>query len=205
MQEQAPAAAELQALRRAADQGDWNGCRDATERLMLRLPVRQAVKLTHEQVARRISMFERHHPHVPWVRAFIEASGGGGAEVEGREWPEAENDFSGPGANTFTGAVESLWRGSLSLDDPRECVEHLVDAISGAIMAERVESWGLRHPGLWASWFRLATEGNGDPALTDIQVHMMEDPEAARLQREAWMDVAQRLEEAVGAAADKTP
>lgn len=199
MQEQDSIAAELHALRLAAEQGDWNGCREATERLILRLPARQAVRLTHEQVARRIPVFERHHPRVPWVRAFIDAAGGMGTTGEGREWPEAEDDFNGPGANTFTGAVQALWWGSLSVEEPRKCAEQLVDAISGTIMAERVESWGLRYPELWADWFRLASAGNGDPALIDIQIRMMRDPEGVRLQRDGWMDVARHLEEAVGA------
>jgi hypothetical protein len=65
--------------------------------------------------------------------------------------------------------------------DEQRCASELVNALAGAIMAESTEHWGSRHPAEWALWYQLA----------------MQDPDVVRLERAAWLDVADRLEEAL--------
>jgi hypothetical protein len=187
----------LQALRLAAERLDWNGCRAASEKLMLWLPMRRAVLLTHDQIRRRLPLFERHQPGVHWPREFIASIDAESVPRDKRSWPEAEDDFPGPGANSFTSAVASLWKAHQLMTDGQQCALVLVNALSGAIMAERVEHWGSRHPTEWALWYELALSGESDPRMTDIQLAMMRDPDVKRLERAAWLEVADRLEEAL--------
>ncbi|HEX8702973.1 MAG TPA: hypothetical protein VF815_29320 [Myxococcaceae bacterium] len=197
MTEPSPVEESLQALRLAAEKQDWNGCRTALEKLLLRLPARCAVLMTRDHVMRRLPLFERHQPGVRWPREFIESIDAEDAPGAERVWPEAEDDFPGPGANSFTSAVESLWRASLHMEGAQLCAAELVGAISGAIMAEYVEHWGSRHPREWALWYELALSGESDPRMTDIQLAMLRDPDVKRLKRAAWFEVADRLEAAL--------
>ncbi|MDY7227277.1 hypothetical protein [Hyalangium rubrum] len=188
---------ELRALRLAAEQGDWNGCRSASERLLSRLPVELAVRLTRDHVMRRLPVFERHHPGVRWPREFIESMDDSGASPSEREWPEAEDDFSGPGANSFTSAVEALWRAGRLIEHVQRCVPELVNALSESIMAEKGEFWGSRNPQAWALWYRLTASGDNDPRIVDIQLAMKRDPQAAAVQRDSWLEVSDWLEAAL--------
>jgi hypothetical protein len=185
---------EVQALRLAAERGNWNSCRDAVEALLVRFPPRDAVRLTRDFVARRLPVFERQQPGVNWPRELLEVVGD--KSSTSRRWPE-EDEFPGPGGNSFTKAVESLWSASLRIEDARECIAELMSALSRAILAESTEYWGSRHPEEWALWYRLAMEGNADPRTGRILMAMARDPDVKRLERAAWMEAADQLEAAL--------
>lgn len=194
--------AEFRTLHLASERFDRNSCWGATQRLLRRLSARQAVLLVREFVTRRLPVFERHQPGVHWPREFIDASAPGLAD--GRTWPEGEDDFSGPGANSFTSAVEALWKASLSTQEEQRRSELLADALVGALNAERVEHWGARHPERWALWYRLASSGLEDPRMVEIQLTILRDPDARRIEKEAWKEAAQLLKEALNTSAPES-
>jgi hypothetical protein len=188
--------AEFQALHLAAERFDRNGCWEATRQLLRRLPAHRALLLVRKFVTRRLPIFEHHQPGVHWPREFVDASSEIGS-ADGRTWPEAEDDFPGPGANSFISAVEAVWKASLSTQDEQRRSELLADALVGALNAERTEHWGARHPETWALWYQLASTGLEDPRIVRIQIAIMKDPEARRIEREAWLEAAQLLKEAL--------
>jgi hypothetical protein len=190
---------ELQALRFAAERRDRNGCWDATHKLLQRLPAHRALRLVLDFVTRRLPAFERHQPGVHWPREFIKAVPEMGPTGNGRPWPEAESDFPSPGANSFIRAVEALWKMGRFIEDDQRRSKLLTDAIERALNAERLEYWGTRHPETWALWYQLASTGLEDPRMVQIQITIMKDPEAMRVEREAWLEAAQHLEEALSA------
>jgi hypothetical protein len=151
---------EIQALRLAAERGDVNGCWDA-QKLLGRLPAKQALWLVRDFVTRRLPAFERHQPGVHWPREFIASVTGTSAALDDKTWPEAEDDFPGPGANSFTTAVEYLWKANRQAEATRRS-ELLASAIERAISAERLEYWGTLHPEEWARWYQLAASGSDD-------------------------------------------
>src|SRR4051812_41638947 len=57
---------EFQALRLAAERLDRNGCWEATQKLLRRLPEHRALLLVRDFVTRRLPVFERHQPGVHW-------------------------------------------------------------------------------------------------------------------------------------------
>ncbi len=187
---------DVQALRRAAERRDWDVCRGATEALLLRLAPGDAVRLTRDFAARRLPAFERQQPGVLWPRELLQAVEGPNAANSGRAWPE-EDEFAGPGGNSFKKAVEALWRASLRRGEASECVRELVDALSSAILSELVEHWGARNPDAWALWYQLALSGEGDVRMSDIQLAMMKAPDVQRLELAGWREVASLLEAAL--------
>jgi hypothetical protein len=201
MHESLSAEEELQALRLAAERHDRNGCWEATQKLLLRLPAHLALPLVRDFVSRRLPAFERHQPGVQWPREFIEAVSETGSANEGRPWPEAESDFPGPGANSFIRAVEALWEVGRFMEDKQRRSQLLAKAMERALNAERLEHWGSRHPETWALWYQLASTGLEDPRLVEIQITIMKDPEARRVEKEAWSEAAQHLEEALNVSA----
>lgn len=199
MAEQESIEAELQSLRRAADQGDWNGCCDALENLLRRLAPARAMELARQQVERRLPLFEQQNPTVTWPRDFIENLRVADASAEGgRKWPWENDEFPGPGANNFTHGIDELWRARrLPASDPRR-VEMMVSAIATVILAEATSTWGARHPDQWAYWYASIMSGEADPRQGRIMLACSQDPESVRIKREAWHEVADRLSEALG-------
>src|SRR5687767_3308862 len=124
----------VQALRLAAERGDWNSWGDATAALLLHLPPSHSVRLTRDFVARRLPAFERQQPGVLWPRELLEVVTGEGATSDGSRW-SFEDEFPGPGSTSFKKAVESLWIASLRRGDAQQCAGELVKALSEALMA----------------------------------------------------------------------
>ena len=195
MTEPSPTNEELRVLRLAAERGDWNGCRAASEKLLLRLTCRRALGLARDYVMRRLFAFERHQPDVHWPREFIESIDGDPSHTK-QEWPESEDDFAGPGANSFTSAVEALWKASRLIMDEQRCVSELVNALAGAIMAERSEFWGSRNPEEWMRWYSQPPDSD-DMSGFKILMAAAKDPDVMRLERAGWLEVADQLEEAL--------
>ncbi|WP_224368755.1 hypothetical protein [Hyalangium versicolor] len=187
----------LQAARQAVEQGDWNAWRVAIEPLLLQLPTSHAVRLTRDFIARRLPVFERHQPGMPWVREVLEAlTQPEDAASSGREWPFWE-DSTGPGGASFANAVESLWMANQRRGDTRQCTTELVDALSDAIMADATEPWGARHPEEWALWYQLAMAGEGAPRKHEIQIAMARDLGVKSRKRAGLLEVADLLEAAL--------
>lgn len=136
-----------------------------------------------------------------WPRQFIESIPETGPADDSKKWPEAEDDFPGPGANTFTSAVEALWKVSRPAMDEHRRSELLADALDHAVGAERLEHWGTRHPETWALWYQLASTGLEEPRMVQIQLSIKKDPEAMRVEKEGWLEAAQLLEEAMRSSA----
>lgn len=187
----------LQAARLGAEQGDWNAWRAAIEPLLLRLPTSRAVRFTLDFVARRLPVFERHHPGMSWVRDVLEALiHPEDAASSGREWPFWK-DSTGPGGASFANAVESLWIADQRRGDTRRCIAELMDALAGAIMAEAIEPWGASHPEQWALRHELAMAGEGDPRVDEIQLVMVSDPDVKSRKRAGLLEVTDLLEAAL--------
>ena len=182
-------------MRLAAERADWNSCADATKPLLLQLPPLQAVRLTRDFVASRLPAFERQQPGVHWPRNLLKAVTEEAPDSNEGAW-QFEDEFTGPGGNNFAKAVESLWIASL-LEDEQQRAAELMNALSEAIMTERVEHWGSRYPKEWSLWYQLVWSEEDDRLKTEIQISMLRNPEVMRLGRAGWLEVADRLEAAL--------
>jgi hypothetical protein len=91
------------------------------------------------------------------------------------------------------GGLRALRRAA---DERARRIDALVGAIARAVMAEMVEAWGARHSEQWARWYQQSLE-DFDPEVGRIEDTLMRAPETARIERAAWLDVADRLAEAL--------
>lgn len=187
--------ADVLALRRAGEAADSNACQEAVRRLLLRVPAPRALEVTRQVVAARLPGFERHQPGVTWPRELIDAVRRTG-RWQGHTLPEADA-FTGPGANNFIQAVESLWEARHLADDDEKRVTALVRAIANAIMAEKLEAWGSHHFEQWALWYRETMEGQRRVENQELQREMVLGPEGRRIGRRAWLEVAESLDKAI--------
>ena len=195
MNEKNPLEQDVQSLRLAAQAGDWDSCRNATQALLMRLPTHHAIRLARDFVARRLPAFERQQPDVHWPRELLERVTAEASASGETRWPDHE--FPGPGGNSFAKAVDSLWNANLRRENARQCTAELVDSLSRSIMAETDEHWGSRHPTEWALWYQLVWSDDYDPRMTAIQRAMASDPEEKHLGRTAWLELADQLEKAL--------
>jgi hypothetical protein len=151
MDEQNSLEQDVQALRLAAEGGNWDSCRSATQALLTRLPTRHAIRLARDFIARRLATFERQQPDVHWPRELLKVVTEEDSASGERRWPDDE--VPGPGGNSFAKAVDSLWNAGLQRENAQQCAAELVDSLSRSIMAETDEHWGSRHPEEWALWY----------------------------------------------------
>jgi hypothetical protein len=191
--------ADLLTLRESLDRDDGNSYLFMVGRLLSRLPLAQAFNLVREEVSLRLPAFERHHPGVAWPRQLLESLTSMAPLVDW-EMPE-DFEFSGPGANTLVTAAEELWLASLAQGDKDRCVDHLVTATSGAIMAGVVEAWGSKHPERWARNYYLAYHAETEreeSELIDLKLEMTHDKEYIATKYESWLALAARCAQALG-------
>ncbi len=85
----------LTALREAAQRGDGDGCHDALDALLSRLPVPTMLRLAHDEVGRRLPLFERHHPYMHWPRVWLDALATGAPFTFDESTPEVLEEAPG--------------------------------------------------------------------------------------------------------------
>lgn len=179
----------LVALREAALRRDWNGCRAALEVALSQLSVPQILRLAQQEVQRRLSLFERYHPHVQWPRRWLEALAAGSAQGLDDASPEVQEETSGPGANNFAAAVYALYQAVTA--DSAQCVAHAGTAIGQAIKAEMLEKGGSQQPELWNAWYQDAVAGK-DPH-PNAMLNLMKLPQVTATELAAWNRLADDL------------
>lgn len=185
----------LTTLREAAQRRDWNGCHDATEALLARLPVPTMLRLAHAEVKRRLPLFERHHPNMHWPRVWLDALASGAPFTFDESTPEVLEEAPGPGGNNFAESVRQLALAAAATGEPQ--ITHVREAISGAIMAEMAETGGSAHRELWDLWFQDGLTGEAS-LYPDAMVKVMNDPKVVAVDLAAWNRLADELAAALG-------
>jgi hypothetical protein len=187
----------LTTLREAARQRDWNGCRDATEALLSRLPVPTMLQIAREELARRLPRFEHNHPHIHWPRVWLNAL----ATVEPFTFDEGApgvlDEAPGPGGNSFTEGVRQLALATAA--EGEKCVSHAIAAISRALMSERTEAGGSKHRELWDLFFQEGLTTQED-SYTWVLRLIADDPDTMAVELAAWNRLADELAAALGVA-----
>ncbi len=167
--------------------------------LLSRLPVPTMLRLAHEEVQRRLPLFERHHPDMRWPRVWLEALATGAPFTFDESTPEVMEEAPGPGGNNFGEAVQQLALAAAAEGAQR--VTHAREAISGAIMAETAETGGSLYRELWDGWFQESLDhSNEHPRYVGALVTIMNDPRVVAVNLAAWNRLADDLAAALGVA-----
>lgn len=191
--------ADLLALREAVERHEGNSWLFVASRLLSRMPLTEAMKLSLEQVSLRLPAFERHQPGVTWPRQLVESLASATLPADW-ELPE-DLDFPGPGAGNFINAVEELWLASLALADGTRCIEFLVSAVAGAFMTEAVEAWTSSHPEEWARYKHLSAHAEtewDESERIDIDIKRARSKEYVGTLHQSWLTFAARCAEVLG-------
>ena len=153
------------------------------------------LRLAHDEVQRRLSLFERHHPDMHWPRVWLDALATGAPFAFDESTPEVLEEAPGPGGNSFAEAVRQLALAAAA--DGAQRVTHARQAISEAILAEETETGGSLHRELWDLWFQeaiLAKEHKYSWVLAKIH----SDPKVLAVELAAWNRLADELAAALG-------
>jgi hypothetical protein len=191
--------ADLLALREAVERQEGNSYLFMARRLLSRMPLAAAMRLSLEQVSLRLPVFERHQPEVTWPRQLVEALASATLPADWR-LPE-DLDFPGPGASNFISAMEELWLASLALTDETRCVELLVSAIADALVTEAIEAWCSRHPEEWARYEHLSSHAETEweeSERIDIHLKRVQSKEYTGAVRQSWLALAARCAQVLG-------
>jgi hypothetical protein len=154
------------------------------------------LRLAHAEVQRRLPVFERHHPHMHWPRVWLDALANTAPFKFDESTPEVLEEASGPGGNNFAEAVRQLALAAAATGERQ--ITHVIEAISGAIMAEMAETGGSMHRELWDLWFQDGLTGD-EPRYPSAMVNVMNDPNVVAVDLAAWNRLADELAEALGA------
>lgn len=185
----------LATLREAAQQRDWNGCHDALNDLLSRLPVPTMLQLARDEVARRLPIFERHHPHMHWPRVWLDALATRAPFTFDESTDEVLEEAPGPGGNNFAEAVQQLALAAAA--EGPQCVTHAIKAIAGVIMAEKTEAGGSKHRELWDLWLQEARKAEEYTYYWVLPI-IDREPEAVAAELAAWNRLADELAAALG-------
>lgn len=192
----------LATLRNSAQRRDWNACRDTVEVLLARLPVPTMLRLAHDEVQRRLPLFERHHPNMHWPRVWLEALATGAPFTFDESTPEVMEEAPGPGGNSFAQAVQQLALAAAA--EGTERLTHTLEAIARAIGTEESETGGSLHRELWDLWFQEALKedhSNAHPLYLSALGKIMNDPKVVAVGIAAWNRLADELAAALGVTA----
>ena len=187
----------LKTLREAAQQRDWNACRDALEVLLSRLPVPAMLQLAHAEIQRRLPIFERNHPHMHWPRVWLDALATGAPFTFDEGAPGVLDEAPGPGGNSFTEAVRQLALAKAA-DGPQR-IKHVLEAITRAIGAENKEAGARDRRELWDLWFQEALAAEEDTYYWVLQ-EIADDPKAVAAWHASWNRLIDDLAAALGVA-----
>jgi hypothetical protein len=186
---------DLAALRKAARERDPNQAQFLLKRIFLNVPFYRALAVAIERAYQHVDTFERYHPDAKWARqALVQITSLGTAP--GELPPEAMR--SSLAWRRTSSRRSSTWRTQRGGRQIEARVGYLVSAVVNAIMAELVECWYgsvLMSERMRQNRIDPATGQYHDPEANQIAYRFWMDAEMARRDTEAWLAVADSVEE----------
>ncbi len=171
----------MEAIRRAAESGDWNRTAPALDRALACVEPGSLLVLAEGVLRDQLPTFEHHHPGAEWPRRALDG-------LETGLGPE----FTGPGGSSFAKAVEDWLEAVSHQMEPHRCRELIASCLRGAIMAAMCAVWGAKYPEAWERWYTLVSQGlptGGE----DPMGGWSDTSEVQRAFVDGWNDLADRL------------
>jgi hypothetical protein len=186
---------DLADLRQAAHERSPEQCQFLTKRLLGQLTLYAALSVALEQVWRFVDIFESYYPDEVWVRQLLVSIASYGVAPDDQVAEAALNQpFAEPGCANFLKAVYDVVQSMQQKHTPEARVSFMTSAIVNAIMAELVEAWYGERPAAWEH----QRQHPGDPESLELAYLFWTDADTAALDTACWLEVADRLEAALG-------
>ncbi|MFQ3660590.1 MAG: hypothetical protein SNJ54_16725 [Anaerolineae bacterium] len=186
---------DLADLRQAAHERSPEQCQFLTKRLLGQLTLYAALSVALEQVWRFVDIFESYYPDEGWVRQLLVSIASYGMAPDDQVAEAALNQpFAEPGCANFLKAVYDVVQSMQQKHTPEARVSFMTSAIVNAIMAELVEAWYGERPAAWEH----QRQHPGDHESLELAYLFWTDADTAALDTACWLEVADRLEAALG-------
>ena len=183
---------DVEALRTAAYQREWNTLQDTLKRLLALLEPLIGLEIAAVRIQNHLPRFEHYYPEARWVRelALTVVSYASASD----ELPDhAVNQFPSPGCGNFVSAVLDLARVVQTGVSPFERYSFITNAIANTVLAELMDFYYSRHMDEWQRLTEHAEEINPETGLTVQQEQTMmfwSDTAVAQRDTAIWLEIA---------------
>jgi len=182
--------ADLQTLRVAAQQREWNTMQDTLKRLLTELEPLVALGVAAERVRDFLPTFEREYPEAGWVRELALTVISYASAP--RDLPvHAVNQFPRPGCGNFLLAVFDLARAVQTEYTIFERYSHITNSVANAVLAELQYTYFNAHPGAFAA---LRNPDASQQAIAQAQQAFWIDAATGERDTALWLHVADSVE-----------
>jgi hypothetical protein len=182
--------ADLQTLRVAARQREWNTLQDTLKRLLTGLDPLIALTIPARQAQKFLPRFEKEYPEALWVRELLLTVIAYASAP--KELPQhAINQFPSPGCGNFILAVFDMARAVQEGQKFFERYSHITNATANAVVADLQYFYFNRHS---REYERLHDEETTGEERADIQQEFWVDRAVSFRDAATWLEIADDVE-----------
>lgn len=189
-------APDLQTLRNAAHQREWNTLQDTLKRLLARLEPLVALEVAAVRAHQHLARFEHYYPEAGWVRQLLLTVISYASAPD--QLPEhAVNQFPSPGCGNYISAVFDLARVVQMGASPFERYSFITNALANITLAQLMDLYYSQHMDEWQRLNEAADETNPETGLTvrqELYMKFWTDAAVAQQDTRIWLDVADAVE-----------
>ncbi len=189
--------ADLETLRAAAHQREWNTLQDTLKRLLARLEPLVALEIAAAQMVHHLPRFEAYYPEAGWVRQLLLTVVSYASAPE--QLPShAVNQFPSPGCGNYVSGVLDLARAVQTGVSSFERYSFITNALANTLLAVLMDQYYSQHE---EEWERLNTQAEAINPVTGLttrqELYMRFWTDAAVAERDTalWLAVATSVEE----------
>jgi hypothetical protein len=180
---------DLDLLRAAARQREWNTMQDTLKRLLARFEPLVALEIAAGRVLHVLPRFEAYYPEAGWVRELL-LTVVSYASAPNELPAHAVTQFPSPGCGNFVSAALDLARAVQTGVSPFERYSFITGAIAHAALAELMDLYYSQHPDEWA---RLNESADAE-VRQELYGRFWLDGDVAARDTAIWLDVANQVE-----------
>lgn len=187
--------ADLDALRAAAEQREWNTAQDTLKRLLARLEPLIALEIAAVRAHQHLPRFEAYYPEAGWVRQLL-LTVVSYASAPDQLPDHAVRQFPSPGCGNYVSAVLNLARAVQSGASPFERYSFITDALANTTLAELMDFYYSQHPDEWEQV--AAPPNETDPAADQaarqqLTARFWLDEAVAARDTAIWLEIAEAV------------
>lgn len=188
----------LRILRVAAEQDQWNLCRENVRKLLPDVKQNDGIRIIIRQVVRFLSDFLNAHPEQQEIKKSIDGLNHLQSLEAVSEQVKSihtlmEKNWDDPGVSNFRNALKKLARLQQFDNRSDEYFETFIEILSGTLMAILAHNWGRENLELWHRWFYRKKPGDFFILAKYFQPH----PKTIELSKSLWIEIADEIEMAL--------
>jgi hypothetical protein len=195
-----PQRLDLQDMRTAAHQRNQQQLQFLLKRLLQSLTYYMALSVPLDCIRPFLDIFENNYPEETWVRTLLLSINMYGAKPNENVAEMAlEQSFNTPGTANFLKAIYDLTQSMQDKHTPEARIGFMASSVVNAMMAQLVEAWYGKREKAWErvrdSQYDPTTGEYIDEKTTRIAYTFWTHPDTATMDTEAWLALADNIEQ----------